>query len=255
MLHSTCPHPNPRTTASKRSLQLDCSMSRATSANVSFLVLSDRSPSMPPAQGLRCRPICVALLAFLLCGGPVACGDSRGKTATGHAAGPSAETRTADARQAGTSDFSTHHNDRDNDGDHNNDDEGVLGYGHAANAADREQAAALLNRYIAASAAENGAVACRLLVPFIAESAAENLGHSRGLRGSTCPVVMTKLFERNHRLLVKKHASLHVMNVRVEGDKALVILNYSAIPEVRQIAVRRVGSGWRVLEFLDGILE
>jgi hypothetical protein len=156
---------------------------------------------------------------------------------------------------AASSDFSTYHNDRDNDGDHNDDDENVLGFGHAADPADRLASVALVERYFAAAAAANGAQACRLLAPFVAESVPEDDGHSPGLRGRTCPVVMSKLFELHRRLLVEKKTTLKVVGVRVEGDKALAILEFPTIPEVRQIAERRVKGTWRVLELLDNILE
>jgi hypothetical protein len=153
------------------------------------------------------------------------------------------------------SDFSTHKNDRDNDGDQNDDDGKVLGYGHAADAADRRTSIGLVTRYFAAAAAEDGAKACASLVPFIAESVPEDDGHQPGLRGKTCAVVMSKLFKVHHQLLTMKSATLRVIGVRVEGDKALAILEFPTIPEVRQITERRVGSAWRLLDLFDGILE
>lgn len=145
--------------------------------------------------------------------------------------------------------------DRDNDGDHNDDDAGTLGYGHAANPADRQTSIALVTRYFAAAAKENGATACALLVPFIAESVVENDGHSPGLHGTTCATVLSKLFARHHRLLSKKHSTLKIVTIRVEGRKALAILDFSAIHEVREITERRTSGTWRILEPLDTIIE
>jgi hypothetical protein len=153
------------------------------------------------------------------------------------------------------SNFSTHNNDRDNDGDHNDDDAGVLYFGHAAGPADERAAVALVTRYFAAAAAGDGAAGCRLLAPFIAESLAEEDGHSPRLRGTTCAVVLSKLFKLHHALLAEKHATLKVIGVRLEGARGLVIFDFPAIPEVRQITERRVGHSWRLLYQLDGILE
>jgi hypothetical protein len=174
------------------------------------------------------------------CGGP-----SRG-TASG---GPATTAAVA------TSNFSTHNNDRDNDGDHNDDDEGVLHYGHAADAAVRRASVALVMRYFAAAAAEDGARACSLLAPFIAESVAEQNGHSPALRGATCPVVISKLFKLHHRRLALKNTTLRISEVRIEGDRGLVVLAFPTIPEVRQITERRIAGTWRLLDLFDGILE
>jgi hypothetical protein len=152
--------------------------------------------------------------------------------------------------------FPNDKNDRDNDGDRNDDDEGVLDYGHAADAADRGQSVALIKRYFAAAAAANGARACSLLAPFIAESVVEDDGRTTALYGNSCAAVMSKLFKLHHALLLAKDESMRIPSIRVEGsDKALAILEFTAIPEVRQIAERRVGGTWYVLELLDGILE
>lgn len=183
-------------------------------------------------------------LGVAACGGASTSATSRGPT----------KAATGDASAAATSSPPTH-NDRDNDGDHNDDDEGVLNYGHAADAADREASESLVRRYFAAAAAADGARACSLLAPFVAESVVEDEGRSPALRGGTCAAVMTKLFRHQRRLLAEKNATLRVIGVRVEGDKALAILEFPAIPEVRQLVERRVGGTWRVLDLLDGILE
>ncbi|MGC2374853.1 MAG: hypothetical protein WA484_13355 [Solirubrobacteraceae bacterium] len=183
--------------------------------------------------------------------GLAACGGSNGGT-TSHNASSSSSTG---ASKIVESNFSTHHNDRDNDGDHNDDDAGILLYGHAAGPADRRISVALVKRYYAAATGEDGAAACPLLVPFIAESVVETDGHSPGLRGKTCAAVMSKLFKLHHRLLAEKNATLKVIGVRVEGNKALVILEFPFIPEAREITERRVGSTWKLLELLDIMLE
>lgn len=146
--------------------------------------------------------------------------------------------------------------DRDDDGDNNDDDAGVLDYGHAAGPADRQALMALIRSYYAAAAAADGAKACALLMPFIAEAVAENYGFQPGLHGKTCATVLSKLFKRQHALLAGKYETLKFYALRVDEDKALTVLSFATLPEVREIAERRDSSGaWRVLELRDGILE
>jgi len=183
-----------------------------------------------------------ASVLLCLCG--YACGSSSGVTV-----------KSASHQLTSGGSSSTYKNDRDNDGDHNDDDFHVLDFGHVPGPAEREAITALVTNYYAAAAAGEGAKGCSLLVPFIAESVAESIGHSPKLRGKTCPVVMSKLFKYNHSELANKSASLKVMRVGVEGDKSLVALEFPTIPEVRQITVRRTGGTWRVLSVLDVILE
>jgi hypothetical protein len=187
----------------------------------------------------------VGLLALVTLGlALAACGSSSGHVPPGLAGSSATEPN-----------FSTHHNDRDNDGDHNDDDGKVLFYGHAADASDQRASSTLVRSYFAAAAAENGAQACALLAPFVAESVPEEDGHSPQLRGKTCTVVMSKLFKLHHKPLAAKSASLQVIAVRVEDQKALVVLDFPNVPEVRQIAERRIAGTWRLLDLLDGILE
>jgi hypothetical protein len=106
--------------------------------------------------------------------------------------------------------------DRDNDSDHNDDDNRVLDYGHAPSAGEKEQIMVVVTDYYAAAAAEDGAKACRLLMPFVAETVVESIGHSAGLQGSSCSVVMSKLFKQDHALRSGESASLKFYAVRVE---------------------------------------
>ena len=146
--------------------------------------------------------------------------------------------------------------DRDNDKDKNDDDAHVLDYGRAPDASERQALVALVTGYYAAAATANGARACNLLMPFVAESVAEDLGHEAGLRGSSCAVVMSKLFRQQHTLLSGENATLKFYTVRVDGGRALTVLSFANLPEVRQLTERRDASGaWKVLNLLDRILE
>jgi hypothetical protein len=197
--------------------------------------------ALMPNRTIRVLLSLLAGLALAL--GPAACGGAGKSTA------PTANTAAHDANA--TPNFSTHNNDRDNDGDHNDDDEKVLYFGQAAGTADRRELIALVTRYFAAAATENGAAGCRMLVPFIAEGTAEQQGQA----GSTCAFALSELFKQHHPLLAEKQATLRVIGVRVEGNRALAILDFPNIPEVRQIGERRVGNTWKMLDLLDGIIE
>jgi len=195
----------------------------------------------------------LATLAVVALGSILAaCGSSSHGTASQHATNAVA---TGDTAVTIKGDVPAHGNDRDNDGDNNDDDEKVLYYGHTANAADRRISIGLIKRYFAAAVAEDGAKGCSMLVPSIAESVAENSGHSPALRGKTCATVLSKIFKLEHRLLLQKNAMLRIIDVRVEGTRALAVIAFPRIPEVRQITERRVGHTWRLVDLTDGILE
>src|ERR1700722_12371876 len=184
------------------------------------------------------RPLLALLVAVLLCAGAYACGDS----------GQSESHSATSANVPKT--------DRDNDGDHNDDDGYVLDFGHAASAAESEPLKTLVTNYFAAAAAENGARACALMIPFMAESIVENLSHSPGLSGRSCAVVLSKHFAQQHSELVAKNSALKFYAVRIGPGKALTVLSFSILPEVRQLIERRDSNGeWRMLSALDGILE
>jgi len=146
--------------------------------------------------------------------------------------------------------------DRDDDLDHNSDDGGVLGFGHAADAADRRGVTALVIRYFAAAANADGASGCRMLTPPVAETVAERDGGSPQLSGGTCAVVLSKLFAWYHSALVEKQRTLTVTGVRVQGARVLAILEFPTMPEkIRQIDGRRVSGSWKLFELLDSIVE
>jgi|ERR1700729_371874 len=180
-----------------------------------------------------------ALLAVLLGLGLAACGSSS-KTSAG-ASNAASHTR--------------HHSDRDNDGDHNDDDGNVLDFGEAANATELHSIDGLVTSYFKAAAAADGAKACALLASLQAESVVEQDGRSPALRGDSCTVVMSKLFELDHSLLVGKATAMKIIAVRIQGDVGLVVIEFPEIYEARQIGVRRVGDNWKVFDLLDGIIE
>lgn len=194
-----------------------------------------------------CRTPAVALLCTLSLA-PSACGvtSSARDPAAGRVSEPSAPAR------AGQLAYGT---DRDNDNDHNDDDQRVLQFGRTATAAERSSITAPLGRYYAAAAAANGRGACSLLIPFVAESIPEQYGTIASLRGHDCGTVMRKLFRKHHAQLAAKQPVLKVVRIGVEGDHALVVIDFPEIPEVRQMTMRRSHGRWYVLTLLDGIIE
>lgn len=145
--------------------------------------------------------------------------------------------------------------DRDNDFDNNDDDAHVLDYGHAATGAERRELEALVTGYYKASAAANGSMACRLLMPFVAESVVEEFSHETGLSGHTCATVMSKLLAQRHKLLEGESSTLKFVAIRLGEGRALDVLSFAVLPEVRQITARRDGSHWKILNLRDRILE
>lgn len=158
------------------------------------------------------------------------------------------------ARTAAGSDLSTPHHDRDNDGDHNDDDGRVLNFGHEASGVERRPIEQLIVHYMAAAAAENGVRACQLLAPRLREVVVEQDIQALS-QHDPCAATLSKLFESSHRKLVEKAAALKVIAVRVSGRRALGVLSFPEIPEERQFGVRRVNGRWKAFSTLDGIIE
>jgi hypothetical protein len=181
------------------------------------------------------RALLAALLACMLVTTMIACGGS--------------------LRESSTAASQHRKKDRDNDEDNNDDDQHVFAFGRPAGPSDEYQIRTLVQSYFAAAADANGATACKLLTPFVAETVAERWGHTRGLSGNSCPVVMGKLFKEHRALLAGKRRTLVITRVGVEGDRSLVALEFSSIHEARQVTARRAEGKWTMLTLLDGIIE
>jgi hypothetical protein len=198
----------------------------------------------------RIRALIGTLPTAALILGLAACGDSRTNST------PKTIAAAHSAAAGVPPNISTHASDRDNDDDHNDDDEPTLRYGHNASAAERRQIVALVTRYFTAAAAGNGAAGCLTLAPAIAETFSEENRLSPQLGRKKCAAVLSSLYKQNHPLLVEKRRTLRVTSVRVQGDYALAILYFPAIPfpEVRLIDARRTDGSWGLVELLDGKL-
>jgi hypothetical protein len=181
---------------------------------------------------------------LLLCFGVSACG---GTSTASHTATPASDAASSSA-SAGKD---TNDLDDDASGD---DDRSVFEFGRAATPSEQRPMVALLKRYYAAAAAGDGLTACPMIYSIVAEAATEEYGRAPNLpalHGKTCAVVMSKLFRQSHRSLRVKLATLNVTNVRIEGDRALVVMSFATTPEPRKIPLHREGGRWKVQELLD----
>jgi len=207
----------------------------------------------------------LALLATTLLGlGSLGCGDSsrpqsaRLASETGTASVSAAQS-TATTTQPPTTQQPPTDFDKDNDGNgkrHDEDDATVLDYGQAAGAPVKQAVTRLVERYYAAAAASNGATACSLLYSLIGESVAEEYGQPPGppaLRGSTCAVVMSKLFKQNQARLGAEDATLKVIAVRIKGKRGLALLTSKALPE-RHMPIHLEHGVWKIFDLTDSEL-
>lgn len=132
---------------------------------------------------------------------------------------------------------------------------GALGLGQSAGASDRRAIAALVQRYYAAAAAEDGAKACDLTYYILAESIPEQYGHPPGplyLRGlGTCQAVLSAVFRRFHAQLAQPP---QVAGVRVKGKHTYALLRWAKLPP-GFIEVRREGRAWKVDQVLAAPLQ
>jgi hypothetical protein len=132
----------------------------------------------------------------------------------------------------------------------------IVEYGQEASPTDKQAITALVKRYYAAVAADDGATACSLIHSPLAESVAEDYGQAPGpvsLSGKTCAVVMSKLFRQLPEQPASVLAATEVTGVRVKDRKGFALLHSTAIPE-GDIPVERELGVWRVGTLVGGAL-
>jgi hypothetical protein len=134
------------------------------------------------------------------------------------------------------------------------DDAPVRFFGHEASPAERRAVTALMTRYYALAAKEDGAKACPLIASVIAERIPEEFDEQTAFRGKTCAIIMSKVFAQRHRQLLLQSSTLEVTSVRVEGNRALVLVRFAHAPVPNHIAVHREGSTWKIWELFDSRL-
>lgn len=136
----------------------------------------------------------------------------------------------------------------------NHDDDEVEQFGKPATPAQWQAAEALVRRYFAAAATEDGAGACPLLIASIGSTLGgsyERPSDPSYLHGKTCPAVMTNLFAHYHRLMVRKAKGLEVTAVRVQGPAADVLLAFKGIRARGWMGLALEGGGWKLKELTD----
>lgn len=126
-------------------------------------------------------------------------------------------------------------------------------FGHPASATDTRLVRALVKRYFTAAAHEDGALACRLIYSVFAEAVPEDYGGAGGppgLRGDTCAVVLTKLFRQLHGHL-RDDSTVTVAAVRVERNRASVLLGFDGMKPTRYTMAHRERGAWKTDLLLD----
>jgi hypothetical protein len=146
-------------------------------------------------------------------------------------------------------------NDSDNKGNsyYDSDDKVIRAFGRAADAAERRTIMALIKRDFAVAATEDGQTACSMIAANIAKGVPETLGRPPGppyLQGTTCAVIMSKVFKQNHQQLAIYAATLEVTGVRVDGSRGLVVLRFRTLPG-REIAIVRESGAWKLGVLID----
>jgi hypothetical protein len=205
---------------------------------------------------IKIRSLPVLLAVALLSIGIAACGGASKSTGSSQASSNPAVTggRRATTASTTTAGRDSADGDKDTEG---NDDNPILAFGHAANEADERAITALVKRYYAAAAADNGAAACSLIFVIFQEAIPEDYGQlagPRALRGKTCAVVMSKLFKLERRQIVVHNSTLKVTSVRVDGKKGYALLRFGTMPEPRFLQVHIEFGVWKVDSLIDGAL-
>jgi hypothetical protein len=134
-----------------------------------------------------------------------------------------------------------------------NDDSSSLAYGQPASAAQTRTLTALVKRYYATAAKDDGAGACSQIGPDLAKAVPLDygkLGASYLHGGKTCSAVMVLLFKHFHRELA---GQVHVTSVRVQAESAVAFLG-SRTMSASQIPLVREGPTWRIAALLGSPL-
>ncbi|HEY5194239.1 MAG TPA: hypothetical protein VIJ39_10265 [Solirubrobacteraceae bacterium] len=216
------------------------------------------------------KPLFITLIVALLSVGVIACGGGATTTVSRATSTPSRTIGDYDSDDSGESGrFNDADNDdikgpKDRDGDADNstgsyydsDDDSIRDFGHAASAADQRAVTTLVKHYYTAAAADNGAAGCAVTYSTIAKLIREDQGHAPGppyLRGNTCAVVMSKLFQHDQRQLKIYNALLRVTGVRLDHGHGFAVLGFDGLPG-REIAVEREDGTWKIEALLDSEL-
>jgi hypothetical protein len=127
------------------------------------------------------------------------------------------------------------------------DDYVILNYARPAGTQDIRAASALFDRYYRVAVVGNGAAGCALSYSLFAEAVSENSRDSSGERGVPCSTAMTELFKRQHARMAAELASLRVTGMRIEGDRAYLLLGVGGKTQ-RYWLIHREAGIWKAEE-------
>ena len=200
------------------------------------------------------KPILSLLLCALLALGMLACGTNGGdseKQSSVHSASLAAlpKIETKDDPDDDSDNYPKQQPDRDEVPYYKTEP-----FGHPADAAETRAVAAVVGRYYADAAREDGAAACRLLYAPRAETIAAEYGGSSGSaskHGATCGSGLSRLFKQLHGLLSSESAGLSVSALRVEFNKGSVQLHLAHVSTPHYIEVHRERGLWKLDMLVD----
>jgi hypothetical protein len=128
---------------------------------------------------------------------------------------------------------------------HKGGDNSIQTYGTEASSADRIEAAAALQGYLDARAAQDWEGACSYLSSSTQKLLEKFAERAPKLRGADCAEVMAALTEGVPRAALQAEAQIEVISLRVEGDSAFVIYESSG-DRVSAIPMARENGAWKV---------
>lgn len=181
---------------------------------------------------------------------------------TSAAAQAAAEAAAAEAAVASHGARTPHEYPLDADADNDNpvktrydgDDRPVLQFGQVASRTDTGAIVALVRRYYGFAVRHDGVNACRLLFSPVAEQITEDYGRPPGpswMRGKKCDVVVSKFLSHNHKEMAASKETFKVTSVRVEGDRAVMLMSVRKSP-LRRLLFHREDGEWK-LEVLNDV--
>lgn len=124
--------------------------------------------------------------------------------------------------------------------------------GRPTGEADARAVAAVVKRYFAAAAREQGAAACALLYLPFEELVAQTyggVGAAPAMRGNSCAEVASKLFRQQHRQL-RDAASAKVATVRVTFSRGIAQFGFGASRPKLYTMLHRERGRWKMYELL-----
>jgi len=133
-----------------------------------------------------------------------------------------------------------------------------VNFGHEASRAQAQVIRALVKRYFAAVAANDGQRACALLYSPIARSVPEDDGKSPPAppeqRGTTCAAVMSLMFKYRRGQPTADVTAIEVTHVRIEGSEAIALLHSKTLA-LGEISAFHNKGGWQIGQFLGSALS